>query len=378
MSASISQKAYMSISNQLPKNRTTKTISDFLSLLRLGINHSVSSSLESIDWNALRNLADEQGLSAVVLDGIEKLPVQQRPPKLFLLEWIGETLQGYEYRYDMYCKAIAELAGFYNNHGYKMMVLKGYACSLDWPRPEHRPCGDIDIWLFGKQKEADALLASEKELEIDSSHHHHHTVFYWRDFMVENHCDFVNVRDYQSSAGIEKVFKELGDDDTVYVEVYGEKVYLPSPNLHALFLLRHALNHFASVGMSLRQVLDWAFFVEKHTKEIDWKWLNEMLEKFYMKDFCSCINAICVEDLGFDASIFHGVLFSPALKDRVFREILNPEYGNDLPKYLIPRLIFKLKRWWGSAWKRELCFNENGCLSFWKSIWSHILKPKSI
>lgn len=368
----------MSIYNQLPKNRTSKTISEFLSLLRLGTNHSVSSFLVDVDWKALQNLADEQGLSAVVLDGVEKLPGQQRPPKAFLLEWIGVTLQGYEYRYELYLRAIAELACFYNSHGYKMMILKGYACSLDWPKPEHRPCGDIDIWLFGKQKEADDLLAREKGLKIDSIHHHHHTVFNWRDFMVENHCDFVNVSDYQSSADIEKVFKELGCDDTYFVELYGEKIYLPSPNLHSLYLLRHTLNHFASIGISLRQVLDWAFFIEKHTKEIDWRWLNEMLEKFYMKDFFGCINAICVEDLGFDASIFHGVKFNPALKDRVLREILNPEYGNDLPKYLIPRLIFKLKRWRGSEWKRELCFNENGCLSFWKNLWRHILKPKSI
>lgn len=125
-----------------------------------------------------------------MLDGIEKLPDQQRPPKVFLLEWIGETLQGYEYRYELYLRTIAELAGFYNNHGYKMMVLKGYACSLDWPTPEHRPCGDIDIWLFGKQKEADAILEKEKGVEIDSSRHHHHTVFYWCDFMVENHYHF--------------------------------------------------------------------------------------------------------------------------------------------------------------------------------------------
>lgn len=77
------------------------------------------------------------------------------------------------------------------------MVLKGYACSIDWPKPEHRPCGDIDIWLFGKQKEADAALAAspkfhDSSFKIDSSHHHH-TVFDWCSFSVENHYDFVNV-----------------------------------------------------------------------------------------------------------------------------------------------------------------------------------------
>ena len=74
------------------------------------------------------------------------LPLQMK------LEWIGEVLQNYEQRYSAYENAIGSLADFYNQHGFKMMVLKGYACSLDWPKPEHRPCGDIDIWQFGQQK----------------------------------------------------------------------------------------------------------------------------------------------------------------------------------------------------------------------------------
>lgn len=51
-----------------------------------------------------------------------------------MLEWIGEVLQGYEYRYELYKCVIAEMANFYNSHGYKMMVLKGYACSLGLSR----------------------------------------------------------------------------------------------------------------------------------------------------------------------------------------------------------------------------------------------------
>lgn len=70
-------------------------------------------------------------------------------------------LQNYEYRYELYRRAIAELAGFYGEYGLKMMILKGYTCSLDWPKPEHRPCGDIDIWQFGKQNEADAFIRKE-------------------------------------------------------------------------------------------------------------------------------------------------------------------------------------------------------------------------
>ncbi|MBQ7142344.1 MAG: hypothetical protein IJR84_04685 [Bacteroidaceae bacterium] len=63
-----------------------------------------------IDWDAMEDLAAEQGLSAIVVDGLEKLPIEQKPPKPVLLQWIGETLQGYEYRYELYCRTIAEMA----------------------------------------------------------------------------------------------------------------------------------------------------------------------------------------------------------------------------------------------------------------------------
>ena len=196
--------------------------------------------------------------------------------------------------------------------------------------------------------------------------------------MVENHYDFVNTHDYQSSKELEVVFKELGREDSYTAEVYDETVFLPSPNLHALFLIRHLVAHFASTSVTLRQVLDWAFFVEKHTNEIDWKWLNGMIEMYQMKDFINCINAICVEDFGFDPFVFYNVQYGPRLKDRILRDILEPEFENEEPKHLIPRLLYKFKRWKGNSWKRKLCYSENDRFSFWKGLWAHLLKPKSI
>lgn len=349
----------------------TEIISSFLSLVRLGIGHQAGKIISVKDWQLIRNLAEAQGLFAVVLDGVEELPAASRPAQETLLEWIGVVLQNYEYTYDQYRNAIAKLAGYYNSHGYQMMVLKGYACSLDWPKPEHRPCGDIDIWLFGKQKEADALTSKEKGIEVDYSHHHH-TVFNWGEFTVENHYDFINTYRHYSHRGLERIFKELGQDDANFVEVNGEKVYLPSPNLHALFLIRHALNHFASTGVILRQVLDWAFFAEKHTNEIDWNWLKSLLDDYHMTDFFNCMNAICVEDLGFDPCIFHGVQFNPSLKDRVLADIISPEY------IVENRIINMLKRWKGNQWKHNLCYREGMWSALWCGASSYILKPRVI
>ena len=357
--------------------------SAFLKLVRLGIGHRADALSQNIDWQEVKDFAERHGLYAVVLDGIEKLPAPARPQQEFLLEWIGEVLQGYEYQYEQYCKVIAQLAGFYNSHDYKMMVLKGYACSLDWPKPSHRPCGDIDIWQFGKQKEADALIARELGIEIDCSHHHH-TVFNWRDFAVENHYDFINVHHHKSHTKLEKILKEQASDDTHYVELKDAstgsvaKVYLPSANLHALFLLKHTMLHFVSGEIYLRQLLDWAFFVEKQGKKVDWKWLLEVLEEYGMMPAFNIFNAICVEDLGFDACIFPQVQFRPFVKDRALNDILNAESTNNGPQGLFTNLIYRYHRWKDSAWKHELCYKESMWSAFWYGIWGHLLKPASI
>ena len=366
----------------------------FLTLVRLGIgcaNDNVNDNLgfwSGVDWEAVLALAERQGLSAVVADGIDWLKVHGKgetvmlPPKPVMLQLIGSVLQNYEYRHELYRRAIAELAGFYNSHGFKMMVLKGFACALDWPKPEHRPSGDIDIWQFGQYREADVVLATEKGITIDNSHHHH-TVFYWRDFMVENHYDFINVHARRSNARLEKMFKELGADDSHFVEEYGERVYLPSANLHGLFLIRHAVAHFAAAEITLRQVLDWALFVEKHGEEVDWPWLNGVLEEFGLKRFFDVLNAVCVEDLGF---AFNGLGayglqladVDKALKERVLGDTLEPEFNEEQPKRLLPRVWFRYRRWQANGWKQRLCYNESRWSAFWSGVWNHLLKPSSI
>lgn len=359
----------------------------FLRLVRLGLGHSADAFLDRVDWVELQTLAWRQGLSAIVLDGLDVQVREERLPRECDIDpmqkkmWIGQVLQNFEYRYELYRRSIAEMAAFYNEHGFKMMVLKGYACSLDWPHPEHRPTGDIDIWQFGRYHEADAALASEKGISIDSSHHHH-TVFYWRDFMVENHYDFINVHHHRSNAEYEKILKKLGEDDSHSVELCGEKIYLPSPNLHALFLLKHAMLHFATGEISMRQLLDWGFFVEKHGEAVDWPYVMVVLNDFGMRELFEVFNAICVEDLGFDDSKFQVPGFTSevdrGLKERVLNEILSPEFEDETPSALIPRIAFKYRRWRANEWKHRLCYKESMWSAFWSGVWNHLLKPSSI
>ncbi len=355
----------------------------FLQLVRLGIGTSKDVKISNdINWAAMKTLADKQGLTAIVLDGLNVvhdlgLLVHGSMSQVLRLQWIGEVMQNYEQRYASYEKAISSLAGFYKQHGYKMMILKGYACSLDWPNPTHRPCGDIDIWQFGKQAEADRLITRELGIKIDTSEQHH-TVFDWHGFMVENHYDIIDVHHRRSSAKLERLLKQLAEDDTYMVKISGEDVYIPSANLHALFLVYHTMLHFTSTEMSIRQILDWAFFVNKHGKEVDWAWLLSVLKEYHLMDFFNILNAICVDDLGFDSYIFPEVRFIPQLKERIIKDTLCPEFSEQEPSGIIKRFFFRYRRWKSHEWKHNLCYDESMFSIFLSAVWSHLLKPKTI
>ncbi len=97
-----------------------------------------------------------------------------------------------------------------------------------------------------------------------------------------------------------------------------------------------------------------------------------------MKDFFNCINAICVEDLGFDFTIFPSVQFAPPMKDRVLKDILEPEFTAAEPNMFFPRLMYKYRRWQGNAWKQEMCYGENRWSAFWSGVWAHLVKPNTL
>ena len=355
----------------------------FLSLVRLGIGQENASVPDSIDWTAMRTLASKQGLSAIVLDGIQSLCDKGLLVDGMAMDfeckqsWVSLVLDKYELRYEHYTKRLAALARFYNTHGFRMMALKGYGLGLNYPVPMHRPCGDIDIWAFGQYKEADAALAKEFSINIDDSHHHH-TVFLFKGYSVENHYDFVNVHYGHGNAELEKILKHLAEDDSYYVEVEGEKIYLPSPDLNALFLLRHAMLHFASTDMNLRQILDWGFFMQKYSSSVNWDYVLGVMDQFSMRPFFSCLNAICVEDFGFDESLFPDYRCTPVLRERVLNDALSPEFSDSEPAGLLPRFAWKYRRWNANAWKQELCYGDSRLKSFVTSVWSHLLKPSSI
>ena len=279
-----------------------------------------------IDWKELMTLSSSQAVTTLIIDCLQKHFVTRPDNKFFankedwmkFMKWIGKMIV-VERNYANHKKAISDLARLYDSSGIRMMILKGYGLSLDWPVPNHRSVGDLDIYNFGKWQEADDLAAKRCGIKIDVSHEHH-TVFRLDGVTVENHYDFINTKAHRDARRIEKRLKQLAENCNE-IKVNGKKVYLPSANFNAIFLMRHMAQHFAGDHLLLRQVLDWGFFVRAHSHEVDWTSTIEFLKEIGLYDFFNVINAICVSNIGFSENVFPPIERQKQMEERILNDI---------------------------------------------------------
>ena len=361
------------------------------SLIRLALGTSSEavdlSALTKADWEAVVDLAFDQGVAALMVDGLQKrLEVSgERLENDFLeseeledlrYELFGEALSCEE-DYRKYEEVISSLARTYSEAGIEMMVLKGYGLSLNYPVPEHRPVGDIDVYLNDNPSTSSgqALLPAWKRgdeiirgrgIAIDYSHHHH-SVFSWKGFTVENHYDIENR--YASRKGREA--------DDLLKGIVGRNrkgvgnVFLPSATFNGIFLTSHAASHFAGDRITLRHLLDWALFVDKEWREIDWPFVTDWLSRLGLLRFFDCMNALSIDCLGIAAEKFPSLDRDSELERRVLEDILHPTFDEKGSGFL-----FKLRRFKANMWKRNLVASEPLVPRLVRLAWSHVVKPE--
>lgn len=360
-----------------------------LALVRIAVNGERCEVREAdfagVDWKAVLSLSVRQSVVGLAFDALERLPEDCRPQREIVLKWCGYVAM-IEGAYSRHKKVIFSLADFYESNGFRMMLLKGYGLSLNWPVPEHRPTGDIDIFLgscdangvpsFGVTpvwQEADKVLEQKLGIRADNSHHHH-SVFTYIGTMVENHYDFINRYAQPSSRALERRLKTLVSEGwSVHPEC--PALYLPSDDFNALFLLKHCASHFAATQMTLRQALDYLLFVRARHSSIDWAKLYKSLDTFGLRRFADILAAIGVDYLGMSAADFPSVEEDKSLVARVLSDILSPEFKEHENGTLASGLWVKPRRFWSNRWKRRLCSNDSLLSTFLWSTYAKILKP---
>lgn len=312
------------------------------------IDIDLFSSLSDKDWRGVIAFAHKHGLSGICLDSLERLPEDCRPPKELLLKIIGITTQ-LEYHYRLHLKAIQSLADFYQRHGIRPVLIKGYGLSLNYPKPNHRSSGDIDLFLSDGER-GDELI---KELGIEvKQNEEKHSTFIYHGILVENHATVICELEHRSLSDIEKFLEQELNEHSQYDNISG--CYLPSDMFNAVFLPLHLGGHFVFGGANLRQVLDYGLMVKNSTKDsINWNIVKELAIEGGFFRFISCLNGICIDYFRLPSDCFPGWNRDAELEEKVMEVIV------DANNFNTDSLVGKIRRYFDNRWKYNLVYGKD-------------------
>ena len=387
----------------------TPSIHTLFHLLRSALGTQSAEGLPAdVEWKKVIDLSFDQGVAAIAVDGLSKVEgLGLRVEGLDLLdspeledlkyEWFGATFQAEE-DYSQQVEAISSLARTYAQSGISMMLLKGYGLGLNYPIPQHRPTGDIDVYLINDNpstSSGQALLPAwkcgdeiirKRGIKVDSGHEHH-TTFQFQgphstgsgQVMVENHYDFINTKAHRDAPKIEAKLKELASRECrEHLMPDGTKVLLPSADFNVIFLIRHLGQHFAGEHICLRQILDYGLFLQKEGGSVHWSELVPFIKEMGIWTFFNQINAICVDYLGLRLDGIPAIERNVELERRILEDVLHPEFAEQKPSGLIPVLAFKARRWWHNRWKHPLVYDECLLPMLLTLAWSHLRRMKTM
>ena len=296
-------------------------------------------------WRPFINFAAEQNCVAVALDGLVRLT--DANPTMHLSLEKKDSLLWYSYaakvksHYDNVLRTTARLNNLFTANGIRMMVMKGYSLSLDYPEPHSRYGGDIDIYLFGDTKKGNAII--EKQLGLDVILHEKHDYFEMDGIHVESHYDFLNSKRIKSLQGIESKLSKYAADAVADPDGF---CYLPSSQFNAIYIPLHMAMHFVFRGAKISQLFDWTMFLLRHADRIDWDDVLTTADSVGCRRFIGALNRIAVRDFGVPADHLPQIQVEDSFADWVLDQILIP-----LPPPKQGTMLQKLRKY--NLWRQR-------------------------
>lgn len=261
----------------------------FLQLIRLGIGVKTNASIpDDVRWDEVEPLAEQQGLLAILLDGVELLAEESRPKNELLLQWIGSVIQD-ELLFSLQKEVAVKMAKLFYQNGIKTYVLKGTVISECYPKSSHRVSADIDCYLLPEKSDFDAWslgndLIQAKGFRVNTEFYKNSS-FEISGVNIENHQFLTPFRGNKRLAEFEKLLQFYMSRDKGEDVMEGTYLYRPPVMVTSLFLIEHAYSHFLHTGLTWRFVLDWMLFRKKHVSEIDWNTFDALIDEFGFRKF---------------------------------------------------------------------------------------------
>ena len=278
-----------------------KTDDQFFALLRSGLWNEVPERApfaSGVDWEALYRLSQEQTVVPLVTDGINRLPREFLPAEPERMDpFLGDMMSTTK-RNRVLDAFIPKVFGALE--GIPVVLVKGQALAQDYPDPERRQPGDIDLLLLPESYEAaKAILLPKATAVLDEEKEIWHQGMRYRSIEVEIHGSISTLLSRKLDRQLAAFLEEQFDGRTFpTVSIGGADIPVPDAGFNAIYVFVHFLQHYWSGGIGLRQLADWMTFVSVHKRDIHPVILEKRLEALGLVNMWKVFTGFAQEYLG--------------------------------------------------------------------------------
>ena len=349
-------------------------------LIKIGLGTEQSCALPfELDLNNLRSLAERQGVSAICLDGLQRLIDEhsidsESLDKSLRLKWIGSVLHQ-EQMYNCQLSQATRLADLWAQNGLDTLVMKGFSLGRLYPRPEHRPCSDMDCflqWTGQIENRHDAsergnVLAGKNGLKVDRSYYKNSKIAQ-KGLTVENHQYLLPIKGSRKAKKFEQQLRSwIYDGSNDYIA--DTKLMVTAPFFDSVYVLAHAQEHFLNEGIVLRHVCDWAMVLKAYSSKVDWIEWEKTCQEYGLLSFGYAMSRlakdICGVNIPFDCPC------NEEVDKRLLDDILYHK-GHAPGRTAFQTRIDLVKGMFRNRWKYQMFSDTNALMFCTRRVWGYL------
>jgi hypothetical protein len=256
-----------------------------------------ASLFQDVDWKAIDDLAKVETVRGLLIDGISRLSKEFMPNEDIVMDFVGQQRK-IEIQNEAHRETIVQIDKILREKEITAVFMKGQMTALRYPNPLRRQPGDIDF-VVDKKDFSSTLDALETIGKVDRQLiHEHHGMAWVNGITVEPHYKVHNYQRPSTDKAMQEMFKEIFPYHRAQADIDGYQVNIFPPTFESVFLISHMVNHVYEEGLGLRQVIDYATFLNKCADKINWVKHDEYLDQMRTQRAFRIFTCICVEYLG--------------------------------------------------------------------------------
>ncbi len=183
------------------------------------------------------------------------------------------------------------------------VILKGMASAGYYPDPIMRSMGDVDFLISEDDVQRACKALEARGFKRNPREHEKHIVYEGGNCNYEMHIEPAGIPKGQKGDKVRALLSGILESAVEYESVFGT-VCVPSAFHHGLVLLLHTCSHLTEEGIGLRQLCDWAAFVNAFSDEEFVGLFEEKLKSVGIWKLACVMTQACVDFLGGPARSF--------------------------------------------------------------------------